>query len=179
MDLANGLRIELAGNQIWLADWEVVLPIESWPHMDADTPLSLPISGMLSLSSNCSLMAQDSDLTSELVIEIRENSDPWQAWLDFDRLGQPLEVRVRQPGDRFQPLGMGGHSLKLSDYMINQRIPRRARPHWPLLISAGAVAWVPGCTIGETFRVQGDTSRVLQVSLIDERRIVQPYPALS
>ena len=63
------------------------------------------------------------------------NTDPYQAWLDQAELVLPLTVRARQPGERFRPLGMGGHSMKLSDFMINNNLPRRGRAAWPLVVS--------------------------------------------
>jgi len=35
----------------------------------------------------------------------------------------PLHLRPRQNGDRFQPLGMGGKTKKVKDYMIDEKIP--------------------------------------------------------
>jgi tRNA(Ile)-lysidine synthetase-like protein len=45
------------------------------------------------------------------------------------------KVRARRPGDRFEPFGMDGHTMKLSDFFINEKLPQRAREAWPLLCS--------------------------------------------
>jgi len=63
--------------------------------------------------------------------EDMSRTPPHQAWVDADTVGSPLYVRARRPGDRFAPLGMDGHTMKLSDFMINVKIPRRARDRWP------------------------------------------------
>jgi tRNA(Ile)-lysidine synthase len=94
-----------------------------------------------------------------------ENSDPYQAWLDLDQLKTPLIVRSRRPGDRFQPLGMGGHSIKISDFMINARLPRQARAHWPLVLSGSEIAWLPGFRVGHPFRIRETTLRLAHLVL--------------
>lgn len=47
----------------------------------------------------------------------------------------PLYVRGWQAGDRIAPIGMNGHR-KLQDIFIDQKIPRRARANWPLVVNA-------------------------------------------
>ena len=76
-----------------------------------------------------------------------------------------LQVRGRQEGELFQPLGLGGRSLKLSDFMINRQVPRRARDGWPLLVSYETVIWVPGHRISELFAVSPDTEQIAVVRL--------------
>jgi tRNA(Ile)-lysidine synthetase-like protein len=66
----------------------------------------------------------------------------WEAWLDAEAVGARLVLRPRQPGDRFQPRGLGGHSMKLNEFMINEKVPRDARAGWPLLEGAHGLAWV-------------------------------------
>jgi tRNA(Ile)-lysidine synthase len=51
-------------------------------------------------------------------------------------------VRPRRTGDRFAPLGMGGHTKKLTDWMIDQKIPRHLREKLPLLVIDGEIAAV-------------------------------------
>lgn len=63
-----------------------------------------------------------------------------------------IEVRNRRPGDRFTPLGRG-HRRRLKDLLIDRRVPRRQRDRLPLLVVDGEIAWVPGITIAERFRL--------------------------
>ncbi len=62
-----------------------------------------------------------------------------------------IEVRSRRPGDRLTPLGGGRRRLK--DLLIDRRVPRRQRDRLPLLVVDGEIAWVPGITVGERFRL--------------------------
>lgn len=48
--------------------------------------------------------------------------------------GVPLLLRGRQPGDRFRPAGMAGHSQKLKEWLIDHKIPHGYRDRLPLII---------------------------------------------
>ena len=91
------------------------------------------------------------------------DADPWQAWLDADVTGPALTLRPRLPGDRFQPHGMGGHSMKLNEFMINAKVPRAARPYWPLLVGREGIAWVCGLRVDARAAVTSATTRVWRV----------------
>jgi tRNA(Ile)-lysidine synthase len=92
-----------------------------------------------------------------------EGADPWTAWLDAGATGPALMLRPRQPGDRFQPQGMAGHRMKLNEFMINAKIPRAARHHWPLLVGGEGIAWVCGLRVDERAAVTPATTRVWRV----------------
>ena len=66
--------------------------------------------------------------------------------------GATVTVRSRRPGDRMRPLGAGG-SRRLKDVLIDHRVPRRHRDRLPLVTVGGDIAWVPGITVGEAFRL--------------------------
>jgi tRNA(Ile)-lysidine synthase len=91
--------------------------------------------------------------------------DPFQAWLDISELVLPLIVRVRKPGDQIKMLGLNGHSMKISDLMINLKLTKLARATWPLICSGSEIVWVPGYRISELARTKPDTSRVIHLTL--------------
>jgi tRNA(Ile)-lysidine synthase len=66
--------------------------------------------------------------------------------------GDAVTVRSRRPGDRLQPLGAAGRR-RLKQVLIDRRVPRRRRDRLPLLVVGGEVAWVPGVTVAEPFRL--------------------------
>jgi tRNA(Ile)-lysidine synthase len=66
--------------------------------------------------------------------------------------GDAVTVRNRRPGDRLQPLGAAG-SRRLKQVLIDRRVPRRHRDRLPLLVVGGEIAWVPGVTVAERFRL--------------------------
>lgn len=70
--------------------------------------------------------------------------------------GDRVTVRNRRPGDRLHPLGAAG-SRRLKEVLIDRRMPRHERDRLPLLCVGGRIAWVPGVTIDERFRLGGQT----------------------
>ena len=82
------------------------------------------------------------------------------AYFDLDKAGRKLTVRTRQPGDRFQPLGMG-QPKKLNEFMIDRKIPHAWRRRIPLVCSPEHILWLVGWRIDERVKVTGNTKRVL------------------
>ena len=81
--------------------------------------------------------------------------------LDLDRLAPPLVVDAPRPGDRFDPLGLGGRTMPLADFLRGRHIPRGDRPAVPLVRDALGIVWVVGHRIGHRARLTGDTRRVV------------------
>lgn len=92
--------------------------------------------------------------------EIIEESSGFAARLDFDKTGKELALRRRQPGDRFQPLGMS-QTKKLNAFMIDARIPQAWRRRIPIVVSPGQILWVVGWRIDEHVKVTDNTEKVL------------------
>lgn len=102
----------------------------------------------------------------ELGVKVRIRREPVAPWmfrgsprraaltLPADGPGR-LVVRSRRPGDRLRPLGAPG-TRKLKDVLIDRRVPRGERDRLPLLCVGGRIAWVPGVTVDEAFRLEGD-----------------------
>lgn len=157
-DWVAGLCLLVEGEDVWIADWEADLPVD-WPQAPAQaTHLEAPAA--LKLNSGWLLEIDEAAAGGEL-----HNPDPFQAWLDHDRVGDELVLRRRRPGDRFQPLGMQTGSQKLADFFINEKLPRRARDGWPLLCKGEEIVWVPGHRLAHTFRLRPESRRVLKLSL--------------
>lgn len=164
-DLCAGLRLLREADIVWLASWEADLPLSNWPQLSEGLALALELPGAIQLAHGWRLEAELVDNADEAREHAQNNTDPYQAWLDREQLEAPLQVRSRRPGERIRPLGMGGRSIKLSDLMINARLPERARRNWPIVISGGQVAWIPGLRLCEDFRLQADTKRVVHLAL--------------
>jgi len=82
------------------------------------------------------------------------------AYFDLDKVGNKLTVRPRQPGDRFQPLGMN-QPKKLNEFMIDTKIPRTWRRRIPIVCSPQHILWVVGWRIDERVKVTKDTKQIL------------------
>lgn len=84
------------------------------------------------------------------------------AYLDLLKAGNKLTVRTRQPGDRFQPLGMS-QPKKLSQFMIDSKIPHAWRQRIPIVRSPEHILWVVGWRIDERVKVTEETKKVLRL----------------
>ena len=83
-------------------------------------------------------------------------------WFDADKVGPKVVLRHWQPGDRFQPAGLG-RPVKLQDLFTNQKIPRERRHE--LVVAAtdsGEIWWVEGLRISERFKLRPATRRRLK-----------------
>lgn len=78
-----------------------------------------------------------------------ETNNRWSV-LDFDKLHWPLTVRGWLPGDSYRPHRRRG-ARKLKRLLLESRIPARDRPSWPVLTSAGALAWAWGYPVADEF----------------------------
>ena len=162
IDLTGGVRLFLEGNQAYVAGKGVKLPFERWPQMpQSETLLMLPVPGQIGLSGGWLFSSEQWRVPALALEQALNNENQFQVWLDAGRLPRNLEVRARRPGDRFEPLGMDGHSMKLSDYFINEKLPQRARDAWPLLCSGNTVIWVPGYRPAHPFCLTSKSRQVI------------------
>jgi tRNA(Ile)-lysidine synthase len=125
----------------------------------------LNIPGTIKLSAGWKLNCERWNIASLATEQAHMNEDPFQVWLDAQGIDDALELRVRQDGDRFEPLGMDGHEMKISDFFINVKLPQRARDRWPLLCMGEKVVWVPGYRPAHPFRLTDVTRQALYFSM--------------
>jgi tRNA(Ile)-lysidine synthase len=166
MDLTGGVFLLREGSSIYVAAPNVTLPFERWPQLPEEAgsiPLKVPC--QINLSAGWKLNCERWNMVSLALQQVQANDDPFQAWVDADGISDALEVRARQEGDRFQPLGMDGHEMKLSDFFINAKLPQRARSRWPLVCTGDKVVWVPGYRPAHPFRLTESTKKVIYFSM--------------
>ncbi|MBS1248763.1 MAG: tRNA(Ile)-lysidine synthase [Chloroflexi bacterium] len=165
-NLAGRVRIMLIGKRVYLAAWEANIPLDAWPQMGKDvSQLVLQAPGQVDLPAGWSFHAEYVKSISALNAQKLQRENPFQVYLDAGKTRPLLLIRSRQKGERFAPLGMDGHSMKIADFMVNEKIPRHARPKWPLVISQGEVIWVPGHRLAHAVRVTDETEKVLSLTL--------------
>jgi len=96
--------------------------------------------------------------------------------IDLSRIGGNLEFRLRQEGDRIQPLGMI-QSVRLKQYLhankdaarvglVMPLDPVAAQRLTPVLADEDEVLWVPGFGLSEKVKV-GQSEMTYRLSLID------------
>jgi len=166
VDLNGGLGLLREAGRIYLHTPGAELPFDQWPQMpEAVKSMPIIIPGVTILAGSWKLICEMQSDQSAAREQAARKEDQYQVWLDADRLPGSLELRRRKPGDRFEPLGLDGHSQKLSDFMVNEKMPARARERWPLLCAGDTVIWVPGYRPAHPFRVTSASRSFLYFSL--------------
>ena len=89
-------------------------------------------------------------------------ADPMLAALDKDKLSFPLKIRKWKPGDWFCPLGMN-KKKKLSDFMIDQKIPLNLKERVLVVCSGDSIAWILGYRIDDRFKLTDKSREVLEI----------------
>jgi tRNA(Ile)-lysidine synthase len=122
-------------------------------------PRPLPVPGRVELT----------ELGLYLEAENAALPDPWTydpsvAYLDAAAVAGDLQVRSPERGDRFQPLGLKG-TRKLSDFLIDRKVPRAARSAVPLVVDAEKILWVAGMRLDERARLPAGGMQAIRLVL--------------
>ncbi|GAB4468058.1 MAG: tRNA lysidine(34) synthetase TilS [Anaerolineae bacterium] len=154
MALPAGLRLRVEYGAVVIERSDAETPAPTWPLLPPGTAISIPL-------MPCVVPLPDP--AWQVVLAPYEGprsgpawqeliADPWAAPLNLQGVTEPLSLRTRLPGDRFRPQGIGG-TQKLSDFMINARIPARWRGAIPVLTAADQIVWLCGWRVAEPFIV--------------------------
>jgi tRNA(Ile)-lysidine synthase len=170
--LPQGLRLRVGYQNLCLCGAEGDHLAPDWPLLWHDALLPIAVPGE-------TVLPDDRPTTpdaSRWWLEARvwngdkdvafKNLDRWTAYVDADQLGATLALRTRRPGDRFKPLGMGGQSVQVADFMVNVKIPHRWRDHVPLLVhdrTSKEIVWLVGWRIDERVKITAQTRRVMRL----------------
>lgn len=96
--------------------------------------------------------------------QVERRTEKNAIYFDFDKLKFPLLWRAWREGDFFYPLGME-HRKKISDFLIDNKIPLTGKEDISVVESDGNIIWVVGMRIDNRFKVLPETKRVLEVEL--------------
>ncbi len=155
--LPHGVRLVVGYTTLLIGRSPLPLPPER-PWLPEGTTLPVPLPGHLPLENGWTLHVH---LLGEWdMAAVERNPDPLSAWLDVAALTGEVRLRTRRAGDRFRPQGMGGVAVRLSDFLINAKIPRSWRDHLPLLEAGGEILWVVGVRQSERGLVGPRTRQV-------------------
>jgi len=166
--LPGGLLMHLEAREIVFGDAAEHFWVDV-PQLVGEQPVQLPLPGHLDLANSWQMSAE---LCSDVSLEtVRQNDDPWLAFVALAE-GGSLWLRPSLPGERFQPLGMGGHSQAIQDLLSDRKVAGGKRPLWPVVATAEHPVWIVGQHLDERVRVTQKTRRVVQLTC-------RPTPPLS
>jgi tRNA(Ile)-lysidine synthase len=84
------------------------------------------------------------------------------AYLDLEKLSFPLCLRKWKTGDFFYPLGMQQRK-KVSDFLVDLKIPRMMKENVLVLESKGMICWIVGKRIDQRFSIQLETQKGIRI----------------
>jgi tRNA(Ile)-lysidine synthase len=124
-------------------------------------PIAAPFNPIQLESSEINLILPDTAydifrVDSNVTIDFHRTN----AMLDLDQLNFPLTIRNWELGDRFIPIGMKS-SKKISDFLIDLKVPLLKKPMVKVLISEGEIAWVIGYRIADWAKATAATRKIL------------------
>jgi len=99
------------------------------------------------------------------IADLRADEGGRIAFLDGEKSGEELMVRFPKAGDRFLPLGAPGE-MKLQDFFVNLKVPRRERAKALLICRGEEIVWVVGYRIDDRFKVREETREVVRLEAI-------------
>ncbi len=74
--------------------------------------------------------------------------------------------RGRMEGDRYQPLGSSG-TAKVSDLLINRKVPSELRENLPVVLLNQEIIWVPSNPPAELYRLNGPIKGALRLTWLN------------
>jgi tRNA(Ile)-lysidine synthase len=99
--------------------------------------------------------------------DVRWTHDRYSEYVDADKLNKRLILRSWKAGDRFVPFGME-KPKKLSDFFVDEKIPRYEKASIPVLESHGNIVWICGVRLDNRYRMTPSTKRVLKLEFDDK-----------
>jgi tRNA(Ile)-lysidine synthase len=159
--LPQGLMLTISYDSFTVADQDYrALPDLPLLLSEGELPVAIP--GRTRLPGTDWLLQVEILPRSALSDQALVAAQGWEAYLDSEALGSSCVLRPRRPGDRFCPLGMGGWSKRVNEFMINEKIPASWREHIPLLVNEEErIVWVCGWRPDERACVTDSTRQVV------------------
>ncbi len=88
-----------------------------------------------------------------------------RAYMDYDKIRFPLQLRTWRRGDRIRPYGMKGQSRLLSDIFNDAKINSLEKERIPLLCDEKGIVWIVGIRTDERLKITEKSERVLLIEL--------------
>ena len=107
------------------------------------------------------------ELSQTAASDYHIQDDPQVGAWDLDKLRFPLQVRNWKPGDWFHPLGMG-HKKKLSDFLIDEKVPANYKPAIQVMTSGEEIIWLVGHRIDDRYKITDQTKTVLEIRKVED-----------
>ena len=129
------------------------------PYPSSISPQKLNVPGTTELASGVTLKAELTDRPQNL-----DHINQHVTYAAPVLLTSDLNLRNRNNGDRFQPLGMTSH-VKLQDFFVNSAVPERWRNRIPIIDSEKGIIWIAGYRLADWAKVLPEHQTVARFEL--------------
>ncbi len=163
VQVGEGVELLFAQEWVYLKDEKSAITDPRFPSIPFGEEFNLTSPGEIKLGNDWLLQAE---LINAEEVPSTWKDNPFEAWLDAQKIQFPLRVRAWRRGERFRPLGMTGGSVKIADFLAEKKVPRPLRSLYPLVFSGEQVIWLPGLQIADQVRITEDVQQVLHLKLL-------------
>jgi tRNA(Ile)-lysidine synthase len=85
--------------------------------------------------------------------------------IDYDRIQNGISIRNFMEND-YIVINSEGSRKKINRLFSDAKIPKTDRPYIPLIASGSEIIWAVGIRIGENYKINDDTKKVIRFELI-------------
>jgi tRNA(Ile)-lysidine synthase len=156
------VNLSQSPRKVVLSTWETDMVKDQFPQIIDQEETSLAELGRKDLGNGWCLDIQAVDYQPEEFLGLDIPGEDFLVWMDQSVIKSGATLRIRREGDTIRPLGMEGKSMKVSDMMINEKIPGPYRADWPLIAAEEGILWVPGGRLSREARITEDTKVILE-----------------
>jgi tRNA(Ile)-lysidine synthase len=162
MNWVAKVNISQSPNIIVFSTWETEIVKNQYPQLLNRDKITCPNPGEVALGKGWYFTVKIIEYSPDNYERMEFLKDDFLVWVDSDLFQEEITLRNRTEGDMISPLGMEGKSMKVSDLMINEKIPSAVRNQWPLIVSDDTILWIPGGRLGHKARITENTQTLLQ-----------------
>lgn len=154
MNMPKGIIVEKKGYNLYVTNKPLEKEVVSFEyHIKLNSVIEVPelgikIEARVMSKERCKLLTSSSQTKA----------------FDLSKIEGDLKVRVRKPGDRIKPLGLGG-TKKLKDLFIDKKVPRDARDRIPIIADNSKILWVVGHEMADDYKITDATEEVVRITV--------------
>lgn len=166
-DKSVGKIIELPYNLVAIKEYDgVVLKTKSQKKQEKENYIKVNGEGVYEkegINGKFIIEIIDKEMLNNNKINLKNNSQTYTKYMDYDILNGDLFFRNRKMGDYFIT-NSKGDKKKLKDYFIDQKVPREKRDEIILMANGNKVCWIVGYRISEDCKITDNTKKILKIT---------------
>ena len=99
------------------------------------------------------------------VASFMKSKNDYVEWFDADKINSPLEIRYRQDGDSFWPIGASGEK-KVGRFLIDAQLEEKVKKKAFIIKEAEKMLWIAPVRMCEQAKVTQQTRKILEIRIV-------------